>query len=735
MNAQASPASASAPSRLEDLVRTLQSSVGRAKLIVEIKELIAAQKASEHHDESVAAARSTRLAVGAEFLGFVSRQVGFLGTQISTVVNPTAFWELAAQARRIVADPEMRLRWLEGMLTVISILGLAIVAERGAERGLGAIRRRNHVTPSSSIAAKASALLAEILRRWSAVLVFLAAGYFLSILLFAVAPVPQPFRICLIALIEAHAVVRAIVLATGVTLQRAAVGIGVFRFDEEISDYWLVWVSRLVRLSIYGYVVVGLAHQIGIPTAGVAILANAFGLVFAGLLIMLILQNRAAIARGIRGEPQTEKLSSVHALRSYLGEIWHIVAIIYIVGGYAVWIADLPGEFTFFFEASLLSLTLIITARFAAAGGERLASRLLAISPALGRRLPDLQNRVNLYAPAMLGIGRSLIYGLAGLLVLQVWGFSVIAWLASPPGLHLVGAVLIVALTGIVAIATWEAIDFATNLYLLAPSADGGPVERSARARTLLPLFRKTLAFVLSAAVALVVLSELGVNVTPLLAGAGILGIAVGFGAQTLVKDVITGLFILMQDAVGVGDVVTVAGRSGLVEQISIRSIRLRGLDGTVSIIPFSEVSTIQNMTKDFAYALFSLAVSYREDVDEVIDVIHTVAEEVQADPGYSWRILEPIEVLGLDQFADSAVIIKARIKTKPIEQWNVMREYNKRLKRRFDHLGIEMPFPHRTIYFGIDKNGGSPPVHIVASQTGEAVVVPIKAARSSVAR
>ncbi|WP_049974662.1 mechanosensitive ion channel family protein [Azospirillum sp. B4] len=241
-------------------------------------------------------------------------------------------------------------------------------------------------------------------------------------------------------------------------------------------------------------------------------------------------------------------------------------------------------------------------------------------------------------------------------------------------------------------------------------------MEHSARTRTLLPLFRKTLAIVLSTAVALVILSQVGVNVGPLLAGAGIAGIAIGFGAQTLVKDFITGLFILMQDAVAVGDVVAVAGCSGTVEQISIRSMRLRDVSGTVIIIPFSEVTTVKNMTKEFSYAMFEVGVAYREDVDQVSEVLTELGADLQADPDYADRILEPIDILGLDKFADSAVVIKARIKTRPSDQWKVMRAFNRRMKQRFDELGIDIPFPHQTIYFGADKQGKAPPAYVVAT-------------------
>ena len=301
--------------------------------------------------------------------------------------------------------------------------------------------------------------------------------------------------------------------------------------------------------------------------------------------------------------------------------------------------------------------------------------------------------------------------------MLQAWGIDIFAGLESSKGQRLIGSFATIGITTAIALTTWEAVSMGTEMYLLRPAVDGTPVQRSARARALLPLFRKTFAILLGVAVVLISLATLGVNIGPLLAGAGIAGIAIGFGAQSLVKDVITGMFVLMQDAVSVGDVVSVAGSSGLVERISIRSIRLRDQSGTVIIIPFSEVTTVQNMIKDFSYAVFSIGIAYREDVDEVIAVVGALADELQADTQYDWRILEPIEILGLDQFADSAVIIKARIKTKPIQQWNVMREFNRRMKRRFDELNIEIPFPHQTIYFGTDRQDHAPPAHLRVTQ------------------
>jgi small conductance mechanosensitive channel len=209
------------------------------------------------------------------------------------------------------------------------------------------------------------------------------------------------------------------------------------------------------------------------------------------------------------------------------------------------------------------------------------------------------------------------------------------------------------------------------------------------------------------------VLAELGINIAPLLAGAGVIGLAIGFGSQKLVQDIITGMFVLFSDTMRVGDVVVVAGRAGVVEAVTMRTVVLRDERGQVHTIPYSAIDTVTNQTKDFAYAVFDIGVSYRENVDDVMQVLRDLGAELRQDPYFRRLIMEPLEVSGLDRFADSAVMIKARFKTRPLRQWDVAREFNRRLKNRFDELGIQIPFPHQTVYFGADRQGQAPAAHV----------------------
>jgi small conductance mechanosensitive channel len=223
----------------------------------------------------------------------------------------------------------------------------------------------------------------------------------------------------------------------------------------------------------------------------------------------------------------------------------------------------------------------------------------------------------------------------------------------------------------------------------------------------------------------LMILATLKIEIGPVLAAAGVVGLAVGFGAQHLVQDVISGFFILLDDEIRVGDVVDIAGKGGLVERLNLRMVVLRDLAGNVHYIRNGKIDIVTNMTKDYSRYVFDIGVAYRENVDEVIRVVRQVDEELRSDSAFAPDILEPIEILGLDRFADSGVIIKARIKTKPIKQWNVGREFNRRLKKRFDELGIEIPLPHRRVYLGQDKSGQAPPLR-VAMETQDAARSPL---------
>ncbi len=212
----------------------------------------------------------------------------------------------------------------------------------------------------------------------------------------------------------------------------------------------------------------------------------------------------------------------------------------------------------------------------------------------------------------------------------------------------------------------------------------------------------KTISITLIWAITIVMaLAQVGLDITPILASAGVIGVAVAFGAQNLVRDIIGGFFLVLENQVRVGDVAIVNGTGGLVEAITFRTITLRDLAGVVHVFPNGTINTLSNMTKGWSAYVIDVGVAYKEDTDQVVAVMKEVGDELQRDSDYSPKILEPIEIFGVDGFGESEVVVKARLKTIPIEQWTVGREYRRRLKKAFDSAGIEIPFPHRTLYMG----------------------------------
>ena len=235
----------------------------------------------------------------------------------------------------------------------------------------------------------------------------------------------------------------------------------------------------------------------------------------------------------------------------------------------------------------------------------------------------------------------------------------------------------------------------------------------TAREATLLTLLRNAVTIALVVITTMVTLSELGLDIAPLLASAGVLGLAIGFGSQKLVQDIITGIFIQFEAAMNVGDVVTVGGTTGVVEKLTIRSVSLRDLNGVFHIIPFSSVDMVSNYMKDFSFHVADIGIAYREDTTEAKELMFKAFDDLREMPEFSRVIIGPLDWHGVAALGDSAVTLRARIRTRPGHQWAVGRAYNEAVKRRFDAAGVEIPFPHMTVWFGENKGGGAPPVRV----------------------
>lgn len=228
---------------------------------------------------------------------------------------------------------------------------------------------------------------------------------------------------------------------------------------------------------------------------------------------------------------------------------------------------------------------------------------------------------------------------------------------------------------------------------------DSSEIEK--RASTLMGIMTSAFIIIVWLMASMLLLRKIGIDIAPIIAGAGIIGLAIGFGAQELVRDFITGFFMLLENQVRSGDVAIVNGTGGLVEHVGLRTIVLRDLSGVVHVFQNGKINTLSNMTKEWSAMVFDIGVAYKEDTDKVAEIMMQVAEEMRGDEKFAQQIIEPMEIFGVDSFGDSAVVVKARLKTKPIQQWAVGREYRRRLKKAFDAQNIEIPFPHRTVYWG----------------------------------
>lgn len=247
-----------------------------------------------------------------------------------------------------------------------------------------------------------------------------------------------------------------------------------------------------------------------------------------------------------------------------------------------------------------------------------------------------------------------------------------------------------------------------------------GP-EGARRAETLGRVIRYLIALVISAVAVMLVLAEVGISLAPILGAAGVVGLAIGFGAQSLVKDYFTGFFILFEDQIRTGDIVKIADLAGLVEDITLRHVRLRDYEGNVHFVPNNLITSVTNMSRLFSQAVIDVGVAYRENVDEVLDVMKAVGAEMRGDSVFGPKILDDLEIAGVDRLDDSAVVLRCRFKVAPMEQWGVRREYLRRVKAAFDAQRIEIPFPHVTVYAGADKHGNAPvlPLRMVR-ETGD---------------
>lgn len=714
--AEAAPAAAPAPAQtpppeqthpisaeeLQRLVDTLQNDQDRAHLVEELRALIAAERAQQ----------PTQQTPPETFVGTLSHQLNAVSGEIldtaSVLVDaPRLVAWLGRQAR----DPEARQRWFKILIDLAIIFGAALAAEFAVRLLIASPARALSNRSNGSVSVRLVLTILRIILALLPIAGFAAAGY--TALPF-VHPQVETARVAEVV-IRASVLVRTILIGLRLVLLTPHSMAALTGLEEETRTYLYIWARRFTAWTIYGFAIAEAAWWLGIPGGIYTTILKSVGLVLAVLAIILVLQNRQAVANWLRGKTEPTggppSDSGWRVLRQRLADTWHILVIVYIVGLFGVYALHIEGGFGFVLRATILSVVLIVGARLLARLVFRLAERGFAIGADLKARFPTLETRANRYMPVLSVIASTIIYLFAALALLLAWGVNAFAWFDSNFGRQFTGAALAIGLVILAALLIWEFFNSAIERYLTRMQDDAASPAHRARVRTLLPLLRSTMFITMAAMVTLIVLSQIGINTAPLLAGAGVIGLAVGFGSQALVKDVITGLFILIEDTLAVGDVVDVGGNhTGIVEALSIRTIRLRDQTGAVHTIPFSDVQTVKNMTKGHAYFVANIGVLMHEDPDRVINVLRETGEELAKNPALAPFILAPLEVIGIDRFTDSGMVIQIRIKVWPMRQWEIGREFNRLMKKAFDANGIEIPAVNQTHYLPEAPPPANPP-------------------------
>jgi small-conductance mechanosensitive channel len=503
-------------------------------------------------------------------------------------------------------------------------------------------------------------------------------------------------RLVMIGLIGAYAACGAILAVARSLFAPVASGLRLFDISDQTAAYLMRWTRRIVVVTVFGYAMGEAGQLLGLSDVAHQAVLKTVGLIDHVFVAIIVLQKRRPVRDWISAPPGQRGLWA--QLRNRIAPIWHWIALFYIVALWVVWAVEVQNGFSTILRLFVLTATVMTLMRIVMIVLHGTLDRLITPSEDTLQRYPGIGARVRFWKPVLhMGVD-AIVYLLTFVQLLQVWGLGAVNWLMRTDlGHHVLSALSSVLVTLAVAMLVWEAANHWAERHL-ARLARESQVARSARLRTLLPMLRTMLMVAILTIVGLLVLSEIGVNTAPLLAGAGVLGIAIGFGSQKLVQDVITGLFLLLENTMQVGDVVSLGGMTGTVEELSVRAIRLRAEDGSVHMIPFSAVTTSTNMTRDFGHAVIEVGVAYKEDYDHVIAVMRGIVTEMRAEPRWEGEIRDELEVLGLNGFGDSAVMIKARIRCGPFGRWSVLREFNRRMKARFDQEGIEIPYPHQAL-------------------------------------
>jgi small-conductance mechanosensitive channel len=503
-------------------------------------------------------------------------------------------------------------------------------------------------------------------------------------------------RLIILAVVDSYAVCAALLCLARMLLSPHAARLRLFHLRDTTAAYLMYWSRRLILIAVFGYVIGEVGLLLGLSDIAHEALQKGIGFVLHLCLAIMVIQKRRAVRRRLCAPPEATGL--VAGLRNRLARVWHWIALFFLIGGWLIWAVEVPHGYAAIIHYFIVTALVLIGARL-------MLLVLLGVVDKIMRPVPDsvgfypgMQTRLVVYHPVVTGALRMTIYLLCILGLLQLYGLNTFLWLVeSALGLRILSASGTLLVTIVLAFAAWEAINGGVQQHLDRLQREA-QLAKSARLRTLLPLLRTTVLITIAIIAGLMILGEIGINIAPLLAGAGIIGVAIGFGSQKLVQDLITGIFLLLENAMQVGDNVTVAGLSGSVEALSVRTIRLRAGDGSVHIIPFSSVTSVTNVNRGLGNAAVTVSVAYDEDTDRVADELKAIVAGMRDDADLSSKMLSDFQLWGVDKVDGASVTVVGQVVCTDSGRWAVQREFNRRMKRRFQELGIRIFNPVQTI-------------------------------------
>jgi moderate conductance mechanosensitive channel len=503
-------------------------------------------------------------------------------------------------------------------------------------------------------------------------------------------------RLIILAVVDCYAICVALLCLARMLLSPRASGLRLFHLRDATATYLMGWARGLILIAVLGYAVGEVGLLLGLSDIAHDAMEKGVGLVLHVCMAYVVVRNRRAVRRWLRAPEGSTGL--IARLRNRFAGIWHWVALFFLVAGWLIWAVEVPHGYAEVLHYFILTGLVLIAARLVLLVVLGVVDRIMRPAPDSPGLYPGMNARLRAYHPVVTTAVRLTIYLLCVLGLLQLYGLNTLLWLVySELGLRILSASGTLLVTTVLAFGVWEAINGGIQQHLDRLDREA-QLAKSARLRTLLPLLRSTLLITIAIVAGLMILSEIGINIAPLLAGAGIVGVAIGFGSQKLVQDLITGIFLLLENAMQVGDNVTVSGLTGVVEALSVRTIRLRAGDGSVHIIPFSSVTSVTNVNRGLGNASVSVSVAYDEDTDRVAAELKAIIAGMRSDPDLSAKMLSDFQLWGVDKVDGAQVTIAGQVVCTDSGRWAVQREFNRRMKRRFQELGIRIFNPVQTI-------------------------------------